>query len=105
MQPLQYDLGCPAAKDNSITHAVAAPSKLDAAITMRSAEHELQNTSRELCAAASEIAAPNLQISTTVEDVKTKRISCEISLKILKVADVKTKLSCETSSKSRQVQM
>ena len=26
MQPLQYDLRCPAAKDNSITHAAAAPS-------------------------------------------------------------------------------
>ena len=37
MQPLQYDLQCPAAKDNSnysITHAAAAPSNLDAAITM-----------------------------------------------------------------------
>ena len=79
MQPLQYDLGCPAAKDNSITHTVAAPSKLDAAIPMRSAEIELQNTI-ELCAAASEIAAPK-QISATVEDVKTK-LSCEISLKI-----------------------
>ena len=31
MQPLQYDLRCPAAKDNSITHAAAAPSNLDAA--------------------------------------------------------------------------
>ena len=38
MQPLQYDLRSSAAKDNidnSITHAVAAPSNLDAAITMR----------------------------------------------------------------------
>ena len=35
MQPLQYDLRCPAAKDNSITHAGAAPSNLDATITMR----------------------------------------------------------------------
>jgi len=43
MQPLQYDLRCPTAKDNSITHAAAAPSDLDAAITMRSAETELQN--------------------------------------------------------------
>ena len=37
MQPLHYDLRCPAAKDNSITHAAVAPSNLDAAITMRSA--------------------------------------------------------------------
>ena len=44
MQPLQYDLRSSAAKDNSITHAAAAPSNLDAATTMRSAETELQNT-------------------------------------------------------------
>ena len=37
MQPLQYDLQSSAAKDNSITHAAAAPSNLDAAIPMRSA--------------------------------------------------------------------
>ena len=35
MQPFQYDLRSSAAKDNSITHAAAAPSNLDAAITMR----------------------------------------------------------------------
>ena len=35
MQPLQYDLQSSAAKGNSITHAAAAPSNLDAAITMR----------------------------------------------------------------------
>ena len=57
MQPLQYDLRSPAAKDNSITHAAVARSNLDAAITMRSAETELQNTI-ELRATASEIAAP-----------------------------------------------
>ena len=57
MQPLQYDLRCAAAKDNSITHAAAAPSNLDAATTMRSAETELQNTI-EIRATASEIAAP-----------------------------------------------
>ena len=44
MQPRQYDLRSSAAKDNSITHAAAAPSNLDAAITMRSAKTELQNT-------------------------------------------------------------
>ena len=57
MQPLQYDLRSPAAKDNSITHAATAWSNLHAAITMRSAETELQNT-RELRAMASEIVAP-----------------------------------------------
>ena len=44
MQPLQYDLRDPAAKDNSITNAATARSNLDAAITIRSAETELQNT-------------------------------------------------------------
>ena len=42
MQPVQDDLRDPAAKD--ITHAATAWSNLDAAITMRSAETELQNT-------------------------------------------------------------
>ena len=37
MQPLQYDLRSPAAKDNSITHAAVARSNLDAAI--RVAKH------------------------------------------------------------------
>ena len=55
MQPVQYD--CPAAKDNSITHAAAAPSNLVAAITVRSAPSELRNKI-ELRATASEIAAP-----------------------------------------------
>ena len=44
MQPLRYDSRSPAAKDNSITHAAKAGSNFDAAITMRSAETELQNT-------------------------------------------------------------
>ena len=55
MQPFQYYLRDPAAKDNSITHAAAA--HLDAATTMRSAETELQNT-KALRATASQIAAP-----------------------------------------------
>ena len=54
MHLLQYDLRSPVAKDNSIAHAAAAPSNLDAAITMRSAETELQNTI-ELRATGSEI--------------------------------------------------
>ena len=57
MQPLQYDLRDPAAKDNSITNAATAPSNLDTAITMRSAETELQNAT-ELRTTASEIVAP-----------------------------------------------
>ena len=57
MQPFQYDLRSPAAKYKSITYAAAAPSNLDAAITMQSADAELQNA-KELRATASEIAAP-----------------------------------------------
>ena len=63
MQPIQYDLRSPAAKNNSITNAATARSNLDAAITMRSAETELQNTI-ELRATASEIAAPKPGMST-----------------------------------------
>ena len=67
MQPLQYDLRSPVAKDNSIAHAAAAPSSLDAAITMRSAKTELQNTI-ELRATGSEIAAPKPDL-----DAKAKK--------------------------------
>ena len=67
MQPLQYNLRDPAAKDNSITHAATARRNLDAAITMRSAETELQNTI-ELRATASETAAPKPDL-----DAKAKK--------------------------------
>ena len=70
MQPLQYDLQSSAAKDNSITHAAAAPSNLDAATPMRSAETELQNTI-ELRAMASEIAAPKPDGSRRQSEKKT----------------------------------
>ena len=70
MQPLQYDLRDPAAKDNSITHAAVARSNLDAAIPMRSAETELQNT-RELRAMASEIVAPKPDGSRRQSEKKT----------------------------------
>ena len=66
MQPLQYDLRCSAAKGNSITHAAAAPSNLDAAITMRSAETELQSTI-ELRAAVSESSAPKPDLDAKAE--------------------------------------
>ena len=67
MQPLQYDLRCSAAKDNSITHAAAAPSNLDAATTMRSAATELQNTI-ELRTTASETAAPRPDLAAKAEE-------------------------------------
>ena len=66
MQPFQYDLRCSTAKDNSITHAVVAPSNLDAATTMRSAEDELQNT-LELRATASAIAASKPDVDAKAE--------------------------------------
>ena len=71
MHPLQYYLRDPAAKDNSIAHAAAAPSNLDAATTMRSAETELQNTI-ELHATASPFAAPKPDLDAT----PTKRRFC-----------------------------
>ena len=70
MQPLQYALRDPAAKDNSITHAAAARSNLDAAITMRSAVTELQNTI-ELRAMTSETAAPKPDGSRRQSEKKT----------------------------------
>ena len=76
MQPFQYDLRSSAAKDNSITHAAAAPSNLDAATTMRSAETELQNTIIELRAMASEIAAPKPDL-----DAKAKKDDFEALFK------------------------
>ena len=67
MQPLQYDLRSPAAKDNSITHAAVARSNLDAAIPMRSAKTELQNTI-ELRATGSEIASPRISTPERKKD-------------------------------------
>jgi len=55
----------PAAKDNRITHPVAAPSSLDTKTTMRFAEIELQNTI-ELYITASAIAAPKPDLDATV---------------------------------------
>ena len=65
MQPFQYDLRSSAAKDNSITHAAAAPSNLDAAIPMRSAVTQLQNAI-ELRATASETAAPKPDLDAKI---------------------------------------
>ena len=74
MQPLQYDLRDPAAKDNSITKAAVARSNLDAAIAMRSAVTELQNTI-ELRATGSEIAAPKPDL-----DARAKKDDFEAAL-------------------------
>ena len=67
MHPLQYDLRSSVSKNKSITYAAAAPSNLDAAIPMRSAETQLQNTI-ELHATASETAAPKPDL-----DAKAKK--------------------------------
>ena len=42
MQPLQYDLRSPAAKNDSISHAAEAENNLDATTIMRSAKTELR---------------------------------------------------------------
>ena len=77
MQPLQYDLQSPAAKDNSITNAATARSNLDADITMRSAETELQNTI-ELRATASEIVAPKTELQTAIPfTLRERSYSCK----------------------------
>ena len=70
MHPLQYDVRSLAGKDNSITHAAKTRSNLDAAITMGSAETDLQNTI-ELRATASEIVAPK-----PAPDARAKKVDC-----------------------------
>ena len=77
MQPLQYDLQSSAAKDNSITHAAAAPSNLDAGIPMRSAATELQNTI-ELRATASATATPKPESLSAHNNTKWQQ-SCSHS--------------------------
>ena len=78
MQPLQDDFRDPAAKDNSITNAATARSNLDAAITMRSAETELQSTI-ELRATASEIVAPTPEQKKLILNRKWKQPKSERS--------------------------
>ena len=92
MQPLQYDLRDPAAKDNSITNAATAQSNLDAAITMRSAETELQNTI-ELRTTASEIVAPKPDL-----DARAKKDDFEALFKRIfrrKFTSAKMKKICQ----------
>ena len=57
MQPFQYDLRFPDAKDNSITHAAAPPSDLDAAITVRPAETQNIATAWEVAAPKPDLGA------------------------------------------------
>ena len=88
MQPLQYYLRDPAAKDN-ITIAAAARSNLDAAITMRSAQTELQDTI-ELRATASEIEAPKPSHSdkkTILQQCLKELLKGKLAPKLRKSAD------------------
>ena len=78
MQPLQDDFRDPAAKDNSMTNAATVRRNLDAAITMRSAETELQNTI-ELRATASEIVAPTPEQKKLILNRKWKQPKSERS--------------------------
>ena len=94
MQPLQYDLRSRAAKDNGITNAATARSNLDAAITMRSAETELQNTI-ELRTTASEIVAPKPDL-----DARAKKNDFETLFKRLFKRIFKKKI---TSAKMEKI--
>ena len=87
MQPLHDDLRSPAAKDNSIMHAATARINLDVAITMRSAETELQDTI-ELRATASEIVAPKPDL-----DARAKKDDFEALFK-RKIASAKMEKIC-----------
>ena len=78
MQPLQDDFRDPAAKDNSMTNAATVLRNLDAAITMRFAETELQNTI-ELRATASEIVAPTPEQKKLILNRKWKQPKSERS--------------------------
>ena len=102
MQPLQYDLRSPAAKDNGITHAATARSNLDAAITMWSAKTELQNTI-ELRATGSEIVGPKPDGSRRQSEKKTilkHFLKGFLEGKSLAPKWRKKRISCETSSKT-----
>ena len=77
--PLQCDLRLSAAKRNSITHAAAARSNLDAAIAVRSADTELQNTI-ELRTTAPQIAAI-LQLQNRDLDAKAEKRRFEARFK------------------------
>ena len=84
-----------------ITHAAMAPSNLDAAIAMRSAETELQNT-KQLGTTASKIAAPkpNLNARTKKKDdfealfERSFKRKITTAPKLRKSADGKIKVSC-----------
>ena len=94
MQPFQDDFRDPAAKDNSITNAATARSNLDAAITMRSAETELQNTI-EPRATASEIVAPKPDL-----DARAKKDDFEALFKRIfrrKITSAKCRKSADKS--------
>jgi hypothetical protein len=75
MQPRQDDVRDQAAKENNITNAATAPSNLDAATTMGSAEIESQNTI-ELQATAMKIVAPKPDL-----DARAKRNDFEALFK------------------------
>ena len=100
MQPLQDDFRDPAAKDNSMTNAATVRRNLDAAITMRFAETELQNTI-ELRATASEIVAPKPDLDARAKkndfEALFKRI---FRRKITSAKMEKKRISCETSFKT-----
>ena len=73
MQPLQDDFRDPSEKNNSITNTATVRRNLDATITMRSTEIELQNTI-ELRATASQIIAPKPTLDAEIENESNQNL-------------------------------
>ena len=108
MQPLQYDLRSPAAKDNSITHAAKAGSNLGAATTMRSAKTELQTAipftlrERSYSCKAEWNSIGNLSTSTTCNPIYIAgtilqlQITMEFCRPHMQETQVKPHLQCGT---------
>ena len=115
MQPPQYDLQCPAV---AFTHAAAAPSNLDAAITIRSAKTEsdwvAKHQKKNTAAPIREWSRHSRHLPRHVLFCKTRLFVHLLTLKThfvrdfpqkVKVEDVKMKLSCETSLQKRKWKM
>ena len=107
--PLQCDLRLSAAKRNSITHAAAARSNLDAAIPLRSANIELQNASfRARLPSNSKSRCENeafvrcfFQIFSSWRDENEAFVRG--FLQIPRFEEMKAKLSCKASFKLQEL--
>ena len=102
MQPPQYDLQCPAV---AFTHAAAAPSNLDAAITIRSAKTESDWVAKHKKNTAAPIREWSRHSRRRPGPARRTRFPSIFRAPKAKVEDVKTKLSCETSHKISELKM